>query len=154
MARTTSNGAVVADNGWWYWTGLKWAPLVPKPPESAPGLFSAERRGLAAVVSGRSVSQLATAGKALAALVEPHGSLDAYEDSLGVLVKTYASIEEFQRDAPAMAARGWKPQGEMIQQGKVAVGRTLAKAALTGGIGVALTGRSRKDDKITVTWVR
>lgn len=154
MARTTSNGAVVADNGWWYWTGLKWAPLVAKPPEPAPGLFSAERRGLPAVISGRSIPQLASAGNELVALVEPHGSLDAYEDSLGVLVKTYATTEEFQRDAPAMAARGWRPQGEIAQQGGVAVGRTLAKAALTGGLGVALTGRSRKADKITVTWVK
>jgi hypothetical protein len=44
--------------------------------------------------------------------------------------------------------------GQTSQQGRVTMGRTLGKTVLTGGIGLAPTGRSRKKDKITVAWMK
>ena len=34
------------------------------------------------------------------------------------------------------------------------IGATLAKTALTGGVGLLIGGRSRSKGKITVTWVK
>jgi hypothetical protein len=99
-------------------------------------------------------------------VVEPGPALDALMAAVGerpdvgesgspqVAVKTYRNAGEYERDAPGMASRGWIPAGQSTGQGRVAIGRTAAKAVLTGGIGLVLMGRSRSDAPITVTWVK
>lgn len=71
-----------------------------------------------------------------------------------VKVQTYKSDKEFQKHAEKMLRDGWRIEGQTGHQGKVAIGRTVGKAVLTGGIGLALMGRSRKNDTITVTWLK
>jgi hypothetical protein len=71
-----------------------------------------------------------------------------------VQVKTYKNADDYERDAPRMAADGWTPQGQTSGTGGVRIGRTVGKAVLTGGIGLVVMGRSRKGDPITVTWVK
>ncbi len=82
MARIAANGAVVADNGWWYWSGLKWSPLVTKPPEKAPGYYSRERLTLVTVVKGRKIGEMRNAGDELARIIAEKGSLAAAEAAL------------------------------------------------------------------------
>jgi hypothetical protein len=70
-----------------------------------------------------------------------------------VRVKTYDKAKDYQSDAPHMARQGWAPEGQTAGRGKVSAGGTAGKLILTGGLG-AITGFSRKGDKITVTWVK
>ena len=70
-----------------------------------------------------------------------------------VLVKTYDKAKDYQSDAPRMARQGWAPEGQTAGRGKVSAGGTAGKLILTGGLG-AITGFSRKGDKVTVTWVK
>lgn len=71
-----------------------------------------------------------------------------------VQVRTYRNAQEYARDAAAMAEMGYFPRGQIMGDQKVAVGRTLAKGVATGGVGLLLTGRSKKGGEITVTYVR
>lgn len=96
---------------------------------------------------GRAIRQQAAQGSA-------YRGLDQAPARARVSVKTYASESDLERDAEKMLAAGWTVEGQSSKAGGVAVGRTLGKAALTGGVGLLLTGRSKKGDKITVTWVR
>jgi hypothetical protein len=69
-----------------------------------------------------------------------------------VKVKTYKNAKEYEKDAPKMAKHGYEPQLENDQRGKVNLGRTLAKAVIF--LPWAVMRPSRKDDKITITWVK
>lgn len=68
-------------------------------------------------------------------------------------VKTYDNEKDYAHDARSMSGRGYVPQGETSGRGKVSIGGTAGKLILTGGLG-AITGFSRKGNKITVTWVK
>ena len=69
-----------------------------------------------------------------------------------VVVRTYRSATEYERDAAEMARKGWIPQGQSSQRGKVNMGRTMGKAVVF--LPWAVMRPSRKGDPITVTWVR
>jgi hypothetical protein len=69
-----------------------------------------------------------------------------------VQVKTYKNAKEYEKDAPKMAKAGWLPQGQVAQQGRVAVGRTAVKAVVF--LPWAMLRPSHKADKITVTWIK
>jgi hypothetical protein len=71
-----------------------------------------------------------------------------------VEVKTYKNAKEYERDAPKMAAQGWIPQGQSTGKDSVRVGRTVVQVVGTGGIGLFIGGRARREGKITVTWMR
>ena len=157
-----SNWAIFSDKGTGYVDVWKWVALVPNPSEKAPGTLSSERMTLVAHVKGRSMSEMERAGAELARLMaERGGSLQAAEAAATpavtpqqAQVKTYKSDKDFEKDARKMLRDDWSIQGQSVHQGKVALGRTLGKAVLTGGIGLALSGRSRRDDTITVTWFK
>jgi hypothetical protein len=69
-------------------------------------------------------------------------------------MKSYKNEKEFNQDSVKMVRDGWTLQGSQEKDRHTAVGRTVGKAVLTGGVGLLLTGRSKKGDAITVTWVR
>jgi hypothetical protein len=71
-----------------------------------------------------------------------------------VKVKSYKNEREFQHDAEKMIRDGWELEGQSVKNQKTAIARTTGKVLLTGGIGLLITGRSKKGDTITVTWVR
>lgn len=71
-----------------------------------------------------------------------------------VRVKSYRNEKEFERDASSMVRQGWSIAGQSSKERKTAILRTTAKTAATGLIGLAVLGRSRKGDSITVTWTR
>ncbi len=155
MARVTPGGAVVSDDGNWFWSGWRWIELAANPPTDAPGLLSKERRSIPSLVKGRDLGEMKRAGEALAAQTATGQSLVDAEVALNpVQVKHYKDAKEYERDTQTMSAAGWKPQGQTSEDSKVAAGRTLGKAVATGGIGLLLTGRSKKGGGITVTWVR
>ena len=52
------------------------------------------------------------------------------------------------------APTGWTLQTTGDKDRHTAIGRTLGKTVLTGGIGLLLSGRSKKGDAITATWVK
>lgn len=58
MARIASNGAIISDNGGWYWDGWKWVGLVSNPTEKAPGMFSTKRLTLVNQVKGKSMPEM------------------------------------------------------------------------------------------------
>jgi hypothetical protein len=70
-----------------------------------------------------------------------------------VKVKTYDNHKDYEHDAKKMAKDGWMPEGQTGARGGASLAGTGAKILLTGGLG-AITGFSRKGDKITVTWVK
>ena len=70
-----------------------------------------------------------------------------------VKVKTYDNAKDYEKDAGHMGRGGWVPEGQAAGRGKVSVGGTATKLVLTAGLG-AITGFSRKSDRITVTWVK
>lgn len=69
-------------------------------------------------------------------------------------MKTYKNEREFNHDAEKMQRDGWTLQTTGDKDRHTAIGRTAGKAVLTGGIGLLLSGRSKKGDSITATWVR
>ncbi|HLJ66503.1 MAG TPA: hypothetical protein VKX16_03995 [Chloroflexota bacterium] len=73
---------------------------------------------------------------------------------MDIKVKSYKDEKEFERDAKKMMKGGWEIQSQTSKEQKTAIGRTLGKTVLTGGIGLAIMGRSKKGDRFTVTWVR
>jgi hypothetical protein len=87
-------------------------------------------------------------------LIAAVGQREAAEGAKPMVhVKTYKNVREYEADAHGMIERGWMPVSQSTAQGKVAIGRTAAKAALTGGVGLMIMGRSRTDGQITVTWL-
>ena len=70
-----------------------------------------------------------------------------------VKVKIYNNHKDYEHDAKKMSKDGWFPEGQTGARGGASLAGTGAKILLTGGLG-AITGFSRKGDKITVTWVK
>ncbi len=68
-------------------------------------------------------------------------------------VEIYTDQKKMQREVEAAGQFGWVPQTSAGVGSHVNVGRTITKAALTGGLGL-MTGASRSKDKITITFVR
>lgn len=149
MASRTSDGAVISDDEAWYWSGWKWAPLVPNPSTKAPGLLSRERRTLAPLAKGANLGDLKRAGAELAekiaggasleeALRAPRARRGGAASPREVQVKKYRSEKEFQRDAEAMFRGGWNIEGQST--------RTKKWSATTG----FFTNKGIS----TVTWLR
>ena len=88
MARLTANGAIVSDDGQWYYDGFRWKPLVATAPGKPPGFISPEGKQLLGLNEERrkslgwSARTVGQSGEELAALVAQHGSLEAAERSL------------------------------------------------------------------------
>ncbi len=71
---------------------------------------------------------------------------------MAVKVKVYKNSKDFEKDAAKMMKGGWQLQGQSGSQGRVNMGRTVVKGAVL--LPWALMRPSRKDDKITATWVK
>lgn len=167
MARMAANGAVVSNDGCWYFNGFKFKPLV----DGASGKPSmsewAEANSMSTVAS-------ASSGKHLVKAVSEHGSLEAAEAALGggpavrqdegprQEVVTYKNAKEFERDAPKRIAAGWRVQGTSKDADRSTAGRVVGGAVvagvLTGGIG-ALVGAgagamAKKKGQVQVVWER
>jgi hypothetical protein len=69
-------------------------------------------------------------------------------------IVTYKTPKDYEKDAKKRIAGGWQMQGQSSLNSQVAVGRTVGKAVLTGGVGLLLSGRSKKGGGITVTWIK
>lgn len=69
-----------------------------------------------------------------------------------VEVKRYKNAKEYEHDAQKMIRAGWRMQGQSEGRGKVNMGRTVLKAGVL--LPWAVMRPSRKDDPLTVTWVR
>ncbi len=92
--RELANGAIVSGNGYFYWSGWKWRPLVPNPPVKAPGNYSRERLGeLPKLVRGKSIRAMGDAGAELSRLVSEHGSLKAAEERLYLMPESPLGTE-------------------------------------------------------------
>lgn len=78
-----------------------------------------------------------------------------YEDNskLGH-TESYENEEQASIDADGAAKKGWRPQSSSAIEGHINIGRTVAKTILTGGIGLAVSGRSRTKGKMTITYER
>jgi hypothetical protein len=71
-----------------------------------------------------------------------------------VEVKTYKNEKAFEKDAKGRLAAGWQVEGQTAKPTEVAKLRTVGKVLATGGLGLAVGGRSKKGGGITVTWVK
>ena len=84
--RELPNGAVVSADGYYYWAGGGWKPLVSAPPVKAPGsVFGKERQRVAQILRPKGLAGVATtkaAGEELVRLVVDLGSLPAAEAKL------------------------------------------------------------------------
>ncbi len=69
-------------------------------------------------------------------------------------VAEYKDAKAIDRDANRAGPKGWTIVSTTGEDGKVRVMGTMAKGALTGGVGLLLFGRSRKHGKIIVSWQR
>jgi hypothetical protein len=92
-------------------------------------------------------------------MVSPHERCPSLLQSvevrgMAIKMKSYKNEKEFNRDAPKMERDGWTLQTTGDKDRHTAIGRTLGKTVLTGGIGLLLSGRSKKGDAITATWVK
>jgi len=165
MARMAANGAVVSDDGAWYFNGFRWKPLV----EGVSGKPSMgewqEANALSTVAS-------AASGKHLAGLVAEHGSLEAAEEHLGGVpavpeepkqkVVIYKDRKAFERASGEMIADGWRVASTETDPDRMSAGRVVGGAiiagALTGGVG-ALVGAgagaaAKKKGAVQVIWER
>ncbi len=71
-----------------------------------------------------------------------------------VKVKIYDNHKDYEHDAKKMSKDGWMPEGQTGGRGGASLAGTGAKI-LPNWLGLgAITGFSRKGDKITVTWVK
>lgn len=167
MARKAANGAVVSNDGAWYFTGFKFKPLV----EGASGKPSmsewSEANGMSTVAS-------AASGKHLAKAVAEHGSLQAAEAALGGVqpasdpsapkqeVVTYKNTAAFEADAPKRIAAGWRVQGTDKNADRTTAGRVgggaLAGTVLLPGLGTLVGGAmgaaSKRKGQVQVVWER
>ena len=86
QVRELPNGAIVSADGYFYWGGIGWRPLVAAPPVKAPGgVFGKERQQVAHIMRPRGIAGAAaakTAGEELAKMVADLGSLRAAEATL------------------------------------------------------------------------
>jgi Short C-terminal domain len=86
QVRELPNGAIVSANGYYYWGGSGWKPLVSAPPVKAPGsVFGKERHQVAHIMRPKGlagVTATKTAGEELARMVADLGSLPAAEATL------------------------------------------------------------------------
>lgn len=163
MPRTAANGAVVSDNGQWYFNGFKWQPLT-NTPGKKPGLKET------AAANKMSTVKTAVAGKRLAGLVDEHGSLEAAEYAAGETeaggvkqkVVTYADRAEFEAEAPRMVAAGWRVRGQNAGNDHTTVGRVggglVAGSVLLPGVGTLVGGvlgaASKRKGQVQVVWER
>lgn len=165
MARMAANGAIVSNDGAWYFSGFKWKPLV-EGAGSKPSMSEwSEANGMSTVAS-------AASGKHLAGLVAEHGSLEAAEEHLGGVpadpeepkqkVIIYKNRREFEKASGEMIAAGWRVVSTETDPDRMSAGRVLGGAAvvgvLTGGIG-ALVGAgagaaAKKRGVVQVVWER
>jgi hypothetical protein len=115
IVRELPNGAIVSGNGYFYWSGWKWKPLIPNPPAKAPGNYSRERLGeLPILVRGKSIRAMGDAGAELGRLVSEHGSLMAAEQHLDLMAR---SLLEAQGSTPPEDAIR-SPDGQQWWDGK------------------------------------
>jgi hypothetical protein len=86
QVRELPNGAIVSANGYFYWGGVGWRPLVSAPPVKAPGgVFGKERQRVAQILKPKGLAGVVaakTAGEELAKMVADLGSLPAAEATL------------------------------------------------------------------------
>lgn len=165
MARMAANGAVVSNDGAWYFNGFKFKPLV-EGASSKPSMSEwSEANSMSTVAS-------AASGKNLAALVAEHGSLEAAEEHLGGVpavpegpkqkVVIYKDRKAFEKASGEMTAAGWRVVSTETDPDRMSAGRVVGGAViagvLTGGIG-ALVGAgagaaAKKRGAVQVVWVR
>ncbi len=69
-------------------------------------------------------------------------------------VAEYKDAKAVDDDAKKAGPKGWTIVSTTGEDGKVRVVGTLAKGALTGGIGLLVFGRSRRKAKVIVSWQR
>ena len=167
MARKAVNGAVVSDDGRWYFNGFRWKPLVEEPGVKPSAAEWSEANALSSVAS-------ASSGKHLVALVSEHGSLEAAEEALGGApvevvpsgpeqrVVVYKNRREFEKASKKMIADGWRVASTETDPDRMSAGRVVGGAviagALTGGVG-ALVGAgagaaAKKKGAVQVIWER
>lgn len=78
-----------------------------------------------------------------------------YEDKkVKQKVVIYKDLKAFESEGKQAEKHGWEVQSASGGRGDVKVMGTLTKTVLTGGLGLLVGGRSRKPDKVTVTWKR
>lgn len=150
MARRVAGG-IVSDDGRWYWGGIGWKAFDPATPKG-------EKPGREETRAARGMLDVETieASKRLPKLVAEHGSLEAAEAATSgaepdQVTRTYTSAAEFEKDAQAMAAKGYRVASQSALKGHVNARRSAARI-LTGG--VLLGGVSRSRDQITVVYER
>lgn len=165
MARMAANGAVVSNDGCWYFNGFKFKPLV-EGAGSKPSMSEwSEANSMSTVAS-------AASGKHLAGLVAEHGSLEAAEEHLGGVpavpeepkqkVVIYKDRKAFEKASKEMIAAGWRVASTETDPDRMSAGRVVGGAVvagvLTGGIG-ALVGAgagaaAKKKGAVQVVWER
>lgn len=64
-----------------------------------------------------------------------------------VVVKTYKTAKEYQRDVAGMTSRGYVPQGQSQDQGHISTMRMISRGVVFGGL-------KKVGSSITVTWVK
>jgi hypothetical protein len=85
---------------------------------------------------------------------QPQLQMEPEVASMAVKVKSYKNDKEFEKDAGKMMKDGWRLQAQSGKERHTAIGRTAGKALLTGGVGLLLSGRSKKGDSVTAMWVK
>lgn len=73
---------------------------------------------------------------------------------MNVIVRTYHSPRDYERDAKRQAKKGYAPVTSTLNRGHLGTthkGLNTAIAILTGGLGLLVT---RTPDRITVTYVK
>lgn len=68
-------------------------------------------------------------------------------------VATYKNEKDATKEAEKASKKGWVPSGTGATDGHINLGRTVAGAALTGGLSL-LFGGSRSKGKVTITYTR
>jgi hypothetical protein len=76
-----------------------------------------------------------------------------WESDLPQYVATYKSVADVNAEIPYAAERGWAIQAVSSTDGHINVGRTAARVAVTGRMGL-LMGASRTSGTTTVIWSR
>lgn len=179
MAKVLPNGAVVSNDNCWLWSGADWIAVdtsgAAKKPDrvqtdhartlAGPTTLE-EQKTLADQVLAdiRETGSLTSARKLLSERHQADVTQDESDEhpeqwveveiDPEIEVRTYKSSKDFASDSKEMIRKGWQPENQSALAGHMNVGRTLGKVALTGGLGLVLTGASRTKDQVTVTWIR
>jgi|GEM_PF-1054391 hypothetical protein len=179
MAKVLPNGSVISNDNCWLWDGVAWIVLDASSASKKPDRVQTDHARTLARTSTAEEQQafadevlddirvsgsLAGARKLLAERYEERAAGEQsgketeqwveVEIDAEIEVKTYKSPKDFESDSKEMIRKGWQPKNQSALAGHMNVGRTLGKAALTGGLGLVLTGASRNKDQLTVTWSR